>query len=43
MTERERRALLRSRPDIESWHDVLVTFTDTAGAPITMFPANRIR
>ena len=43
MTERERRALLRSRPDIESWHDVLVKYSDTAGAAITMFPANRIR
>lgn len=23
MTERERRALLRRRPDVESWHDLL--------------------
>lgn len=23
MTERERRALLRRRPDVQSWHDVL--------------------
>jgi WhiB family redox-sensing transcriptional regulator len=24
MTERERRALLRRRPDVESWRDLLV-------------------
>ncbi|EGR96914.1 hypothetical protein HMPREF1162_1646 [ [[Propionibacterium] namnetense SK182B-JCVI] len=25
MTERERRRLLRERPDVTSWHDVLLT------------------
>lgn len=28
MTERERRALLRTRPDITSWYEVLVEFGD---------------
>lgn len=28
MTERERRALLRSRPDVRSWHDVLKRAAD---------------
>lgn len=31
MTERERRALLRSRPDIVSWHDVLLGHTTDSG------------
>jgi len=43
MTERERRALLRARPDITSWHDVLVNYSDPGGSTITMFPANRLR
>ena len=38
MTERERRALLRSRPDIDSWHDVLVDYHDTADANISVLP-----
>ena len=29
MTERERRALLRRRPDVESWRDVLETARDS--------------
>ncbi|MCG6568218.1 WhiB family transcriptional regulator [Tessaracoccus sp. ZS01] len=31
MTERERRALLRQRPDIDSWFDVLVNYTNGTG------------
>ena len=39
MTERERRALLRARPDIESWHDVLINYTDDNGeAQIHVLP-----
>ncbi|OCL37067.1 transcription factor WhiB [Tessaracoccus lapidicaptus] len=41
MTERERRALLRARPDITSWHDVLVSHHDTADAPISVLPSRR--
>ncbi len=37
MTERERRALLRTRPDVTSWSDLLVTARDAhysaAGSP----------
>jgi WhiB family redox-sensing transcriptional regulator len=29
MTERERRALLRRRPDVESWREVLETARDS--------------
>ncbi|AQP49055.1 WhiB family transcriptional regulator [Tessaracoccus aquimaris] len=42
MTERERRALLRSRPDIESWHDVLVNYGDSSDATIRIFPSHRL-
>ena len=38
MTERERRALLRSRPDIDSGHDVLVDYHDTADANSSVLP-----
>lgn len=39
MTERERRALLRARPDIDSWHDVLVNYNDANGdAQIHVLP-----
>ncbi|GAA3878661.1 WhiB family transcriptional regulator [Tessaracoccus defluvii] len=40
MTERERRALLRARPDIESWHEVLV---EAAVPPvgITVLPGGK--
>ena len=41
MTERERRALLRSRPDIDSWHDVLVDHHDSADATISVLPSQR--
>ncbi len=41
MTERERRALLRSRPDIESWHDVLLNYLDDPAATITVLPPRR--
>ena len=37
MTERERRALLRSRPDIGSWHDVLINYSGTDDARIAVF------
>ena len=32
MTERERRALLRQRPDVASWHEVLVAAPQRAAA-----------
>lgn len=32
MTERERRHLLRTRPDISSWHEVLVEFGENVKA-----------
>lgn len=32
MTERERRHLLRTRPDIKSWHEVLVEFGENVKA-----------
>nr|WP_269466367.1 WhiB family transcriptional regulator [Tessaracoccus flavus] len=41
MTERERRALLRSRPDITSWHDVLINYNDEGDASIAVLPAGR--
>ena len=41
MTERERRALLRSRPDIDSWHDVLVDYHGSADATISVLPSQR--
>jgi len=39
MTERERRALLRQRPDIDSWYDVLVNYSGENG--LTTIPVNR--
>lgn len=38
MTERERRALLRSRPDIRSWHEVLLSYAEPCPAPLTVVP-----
>ena len=39
MTERERRALLRQRPDIDSWYDVLVNYN--AESNLTVVPVDR--
>lgn len=33
MTERERRALLRRRPEIESWYDLLIVAGEPADPP----------
>ena len=38
MTVRERRALLRARPDIESGHVVLLNYLDDPAATITVLP-----
>lgn len=39
MTERERRALLRSRPDIDSWHEVLLTNPRQPGGRVVVLPS----
>ena len=39
MTERERRALLRSRPDIDSWHEVLLTNARQPGGRVVVLPS----
>lgn len=36
MTERERRALLRRRPDVTSWHELLTTARREFGTPISV-------